>query len=489
MPSSPPPSIESSPAPSLLGLIVDERYAIEKVLGEGGMGTVYRCKHISLHKPVAMKVLRADLAQNEELTERFLNEARSASSMSHPHIVQVSDFGRLPDGRAYFIMEYLEGIPLSRVLDEARPLPVPRVLSIIQQIAQGLAAAHEVGVIHRDLKPDNIFLTQQGGQKDFVKILDFGIAKVSSAASRVTQTGQVFGTPHYMSPEQAAGHTVDPRADLYSLGIIFYEMLVGRLPFEGDHFMSILTQQMYKAPSRFQEKRTHAQDIPEELEPIVFLCLSKNPDERYASMRDFEADLERFLQGHPTFATRSSLRGASREMQWFPSGERRETRPWWFLPAALTAAVLAAGLAWWLTRPEPPAPYTPAELPAAPALPTSSSAQPPAPANEPEPPTAQPVVLAVSPLEAHIYQDEEDLGTSPVTLLIPPEGLTVQIRHPGYQTQTVHLQPDEPRQSLTLRPLPSAPSTPRPPSTSPTPASGASAPPSLLHHEIIQPWD
>ena len=196
----------SSRLEQLVGCVIDNRYKIEAVLGEGGMGVVYRCRHRIIDKKVAMKVLRADLARDIEVTERFLLEAKAASAIGDENIIDISDFGLLPDGSTYFVMEYLDGQPLSKVLQGNQPVPLPRLLHIARQLSQGLAAAHDAGIVHRDLKPDNIFLITRGADKDFVKILDFGIAKVStSAQGQITVAGSVFGTPHYMSPEQAAG--------------------------------------------------------------------------------------------------------------------------------------------------------------------------------------------------------------------------------------------------------------------------------------------
>jgi serine/threonine protein kinase len=329
-----------------LGATVDGRYVVEVVLGQGGMGVVYRCTHSIIGKKVAMKVLRADMARDPEVTERFLNEARAASAIGNAHIIDISDFGQFPDGSTYFIMEHLSGTPLSTLLEGQKAIEPRRLVKIARQLCDGLAAAHEAGIVHRDLKPDNVFLIQRGGDPDFVKILDFGIAKVSTGGEKLTRAGAVFGTPHYMSPEQAGGTPVDARGDVYSLGVMLYEMASGRVPFDAENLMGILTQHLHKpvVPLRKLE-------LPFEIDPgldaIVQKCLSKNADDRYPDMRALGADLGRFERGEEPEALREISDRTPRSTRGTRSGAGRS------LALAALALVCVVGLAALLLHREP----------------------------------------------------------------------------------------------------------------------------------------
>jgi serine/threonine-protein kinase len=296
-------------ADPLLGTVVDQRYRVERVLGEGGMGAVYRVKHVALGKPFALKALRADLATDEDIAERFIGEARTAAAISHPGLVEITDFGKLPDGRPYFVMELLGGEPLSWLLRKVGPLSESRVAAILMQVAEAVSAAHHAGIVHRDIKPDNIHITVTRDGVDHVKVLDFGLAKVMGGARR-TRNGVVFGTPHYMSPEQAAGENVDHRADVYSLGVVMYEMLTGRVPFEADSYMGVLSKHIYMQPAPPSALRPGASSVGA-LEGIVLKSLEKKPRNRYQSFDELLADLEQLvasgLVARPSSPRRSAL--------------------------------------------------------------------------------------------------------------------------------------------------------------------------------------
>ncbi len=451
-----------------LGFVVDDRYKLETVIGEGGMGVVYRCRHTIIDKKVAMKVLRADLARDEEVTERFLNEAKAASAVGNPHIIDISDFGRFPDGSAYFVMEHLDGIPLTRLVADGDAVPIPRLLHIARQLAEGLAAAHKAGVVHRDLKPDNVFLVPRGKEPDFVKILDFGIAKISSQGSRLTRAGTVFGTPHYMSPEQAAGAPVDHRGDVYSLGIILYELTSGRVPFDADNFMGILTQHMYKAPIPLRALVPAPPEVPPGLEAIVLKCLSKSPDRRYQSMEEFLDDLARLTDGGVPNAVGEMMSrsgGFTVPTDYFAHGAAMipvpasgvspaaTARARWQLYLGIVGALFVVGLVatilgMTITGPTPntavvaPPPRS-APAPRASASPlvvvAASSAA-----------TGQVVLVATVPAVAEVFIGDRRLGRAPVAVEVSPDQVVeLTARAPGYRPQTERV--DASRKSLVIK--------------------------------------
>ncbi|HWU90903.1 MAG TPA: serine/threonine-protein kinase, partial [Kofleriaceae bacterium] len=257
-------------------------YAIVSKLGEGGMGAVYLARHATLGRLAAVKVLLPEFSNNREIVARFFNEARAATAIRHPGIIEVYDFGFLDEQQAYIIMEYLEGESLGTRLRRG-PLAIPAVLSTTRGIARALHAAHEKAIVHRDLKPDNIFLVPdedvRGGER--VKLLDFGIAKLSPNANETgqTRTGMVIGTPTYMAPEQCRGDSIDLRADLYALGCVIYEMLGGQPPFVANNSADILAHHLYFQPQPVSVLRP---DVPPPIEQLVMSLLAKDPAERPA---------------------------------------------------------------------------------------------------------------------------------------------------------------------------------------------------------------
>jgi len=460
----PPP--EARPDP-YIGTTIDGRYKVEMVLGEGGMGVVYRGRHKVIDKAVAIKILRADMARDQEITERFLREARAASAIGNPHIIDISDFGVLPDGSTYFVMEFLDGKPLSSVCVKGEPVPITRLVHIASQIANGLEAAHAREIVHRDLKPDNIFVIDRGSEKDFVKILDFGIAKVSSGTAKLTRHGSVFGTPHYMSPEQAAGAPVDHRTDIYSLGVILYEMACGRVPFDADNFMGILTQHMYQAPVPIRAL-VPPQDVPPGLEAVILKCLSKKPDQRYQSMTELESDLEKLLKGLVPDAVGEMMArsgGFNVPADFFkaampvpvpatPSSMLR--RKPWPLYAGIAGVLAAISIVIVIFAVGSP---STASTPAA-----SGSAVPPPTATSPA--TSSPVVVVPSavvpadkdtlvvadPLKAEVSVDGKSLGPSPVNVTIPAgKSVKVTVALKGYEEETLTLDGADARIEVKLR--------------------------------------
>jgi serine/threonine-protein kinase len=267
----------------LIGKVVAERYLLVEKIGQGGSGTIYRAEHTTLRKKVAVKILHAQLSQDDTALERFRREATTVSELDNDHILQVLDFGRAEDKRLFFAMEYLDGETLSKVVEREKQLAIPRVIDVITQTAEALMEAHGLGYIHRDLRPRNVYLITRRGRPDFVKLLDFGLAKLVLPDAEVKQTamGMTFGDPRYMSPEQAKGDTLDRRADIYSLGAIAFEMLTGAPPFSGSGTFEVLQQALDAPVPKVRDLRA---DCPEWLDLVAQRALAKKPDDRFSTV-------------------------------------------------------------------------------------------------------------------------------------------------------------------------------------------------------------
>ena len=293
-------SVSPSPDDSgvvALGSVLDGRYRIESVLGKGGMGRVYRAEHTSLGRAVAIKVLHAQLGRSKEATARFQREALASGRLDHPNIVGVSDFGVLDDGSLYLVMEALEGEGLGTRLERDKRIAWPEAVEIIRGVLSGLRHAHDRGVVHRDIKPDNIFLARKDGDQ-IVKILDFGIAKLyanNAEDPATTRAGLTVGTPAYLSPEQAVGGAITPASDLYSTSVVLFEMLTGRVPFDEQDPLAMLTAHVGRDAPSFHEVAPDL-DVPPGLEELVRRGLAKIADERIGSALEYRGALDDLLR-------------------------------------------------------------------------------------------------------------------------------------------------------------------------------------------------
>jgi tRNA A-37 threonylcarbamoyl transferase component Bud32 len=500
----------------LIGQVLDGRYRIESLLGEGGMGIVYKAVHTALNKPLAIKVLRQEVSKNEQIVARFKQEAQSASQIGNQHIIDISDFGALPDGSTYFVMEFLNGRSLTGALEQGRFTP-ERTIYIAKQLCKALGAAHEIGIVHRDMKPDNVQLVQRGDDEDFVKVLDFGIAKVGGTQSKLTQAGQVFGTPHYMSPEQCAGTAVDHRTDIYAVGVMLYEMATGKVPFDADHLMGILTKHLYENPIPPHELPPPV-NVPPAMEAVILKCLAKKPEQRYSSMSELLDDLEALERGLTPKAVvdqveRSTLHGQTGSPGDSPGrvtvglGQPEIPGRRSLLPVLLGGVLLigggvavfalmnhSSGDAANLVKPAAAAPM-PEPAPTPGAAPAPSPA--PLPAQPPQP--AQ-ITIHSEPEGAEVYRGDALLGNTPVTLPKPQaaEEVELQLRLTGYQTRSfgiTAMTESEPKVTLSRQ----AASRHAPPAPRPAAAPVENRPPrqprprpDRQHHgvdtEVLDPW-
>lgn len=282
------------PYSDLIGKTIDKKYLVQSVLGEGGMAVVYRAHHVQMERTVVIKVMQGWLLSNRNSVERFERECKLTAKLNHPNIVSVYDVGLINGKEPYLVMEYIKGESLADKINNSGALPFATTANIIIQICRGLQEAHSSGIIHRDLKPDNVLLQHKSDRPDWVKIVDFGISNFVHGSKKLTKTGRMVGTPEYIAPEQLKDRPIDMRTDLYGIGIMMFEMLTGRVPFDGESAESILMKHLLEDPPTMAEVRP---ELGENnlFQPIVDKLLKKNPDERYQTATELRLDVEHAL--------------------------------------------------------------------------------------------------------------------------------------------------------------------------------------------------
>jgi serine/threonine protein kinase len=466
-----------APGVSISGMIGRQigNYRIVRELGKGGMGTVYEAVHPAIGVRVAVKILHPEVSGSPTIVERFFSEARVVAAIGHEHIVAVSDVGQLPDGPYYLVMELLEGETLAERMRRQGPLAPAQAATIAAEAAAALASAHQLGVIHRDVKPENIFLMRHK-RGDFVKVLDFGIAKLTAEAqlpSVHTETGTSLGTPRYMSPEQCAGlPRVDHRADVYSLGVVLFEMVTGRVPFDAEGAGLLYMKHMQTPPPA---PRSLVPSLPAELEALILRALAKEPADRFATMDAMREAIERLLPSLPEQARAPSAAARRPTPPTRPdrlyATTRRESasevmarhghvpgRRRWFVASALFVLLGTAAL--WRFWAGPPVDMHP---------PTMKAAQVAAPPQVVGAPRDAAVTLHTEPEGARVLVEGKEKGVTPKTLRLPLGGNELVFVRPGYRPQPRHLEVARDTDvTVVLKPLPKpAPSSAPPPTPKP----------------------
>ena len=448
---------------SRVGEVVGEKYRLVRLLGEGGMGSVYEARHDLIGRRFAVKFLHAELASHPEILQRFRREAQAAGSLENENIAAVTDFGSSPDGAPYIVMEFLEGEDVAKTLARFGPMPIQRAAHILIQVCRGLFAAHGRGIVHRDLKPENLLLQQRGDGGDLVKILDFGIAKLKTTEGpqNQTRTGITLGTPYYMPPEQARGQKeLDERADIYALGVILFELLSGRKPHDGENYNSILYSILMQAAPRIETFRA---DLPPDLAAIVHRAMAADPNDRFQTVSELGQALAPFtgrsMTPAPTMSNSTIAASAisqrststrapvtltpSMPYQTGAGAPRSNAGLFVALAAVLVAGV--GGAAWFLTRTPVVAATAPSSAPAiaavseplpAPSLAPTPVAPPPEPL-APEPtasaaPLAAPPAVAARPFKgAKAAKQQEKPAVAPAPATPPPAARPVPAPRPA----------------------------------------------------------
>jgi serine/threonine protein kinase len=413
------------------------QYRLERMLGEGAMGRVFQARHVSLGRPAAVKVLRAEHAKNGHLIQRFFHEARAVNQINHAHIVEILDFveesAASARSRVYCVMEMLEGQSLTDLLAREQP-GVPRAVGIVRQVCDALQAAHDVGVIHRDVKPDNLFVLERDG-RDFVKVLDFGVAKLVAPLGDVPLTttveGTIVGTPAYMAPEQATGGNADARTDLYSVGVVLYELLAGHPPFQAPAFGQLVAQVLSSPPPPLPAHTRSGDRIPGALGAVVRRCLAKNPEDRYQSLRELARALEVAAQ----------------------APVRRGPPRWTVAAGALAALALGTGVVTIrsVRRQAGPMPVVTGKLVGVlPVLPPQSPPEPPPTAEPVFPATEVQVTVLSTPPGARVIDvpSGRALGTTPLSATFVRSSAPSRLRleHAGRRPTEVEVVPDAERE-------------------------------------------